>query len=801
MLLGMNVIENCFAEVITVLQQIVETAKPGQQRLLQKEIKALMLKQQVEVSGGEIGSARMPSHSYSVYRGVEEEDKAELHVEDVPRGNHRTNLKWPNLCISPLQQKILIAVILTALGAFLLGYLVTRRPCATCNINGDDFTSDKDYPQEDSEPIKMDWSEIKDLFTKYLKDGQQLKEKIGKISRVAHPAGSQENEELADYVLQAFRSYKMDHTWVESHFAELQFPNRSRPNIVNIVNNSSAIVETIPIGDPDVYSPYSATGEVEGGLLYVNYGRREDFELLRSWHVDVSASLVLLRTGHISFAEKVYNAEEAGAVGALIFSDSAETPVYGHAHLGTGDPNTPGFPSFNHTQFPPFKSSGLPKIPVQGISRSSARSLLRRLSGMRVPEMWRAPDFLSHCLGPALTSLEHKVRLSVHNVPRSVELHNVFGSITGRHEPEHYIVVGAQRDSWGPGAAKSGVGSAILLELARTMAMMVHNGFQPRRTILFVSWDGGEFGSIGATEWLEGYLSMLHLKVAAYVSLDTPVLGDENFLVKMSPLFTNLIENIIKQVDNPRQSKQSIYEYVRMKSSNWKSAVFVPLKKDSSAFAFTAFAGVPAVEFSFVENSQPYPFLDTKQDTYESLDQVNNGRLPSVATSVAEVVGLTLIKLAHDYILPLDYTAYNEILLKHLVKLQTHQKKLKARGLTLDWLYSARGDYTRATQRLKQSISLSDIQNERVIQFFNVRIMRVEFYFLSQYVSAINSPYRHILLGRGEHTLEALMEHLSEDQNTINDNELRKQIALFTWTLEGAANALSGEVWEVQRSF
>ncbi|XP_073510687.1 transferrin receptor protein 2 isoform X2 [Phyllobates terribilis] len=743
----------------------------------------------------------MPSRSYSVYRGVEEEDEAELHIENPPRDDWRPNPKFPQLWISPQHQKLLLAVILTALVAFILGFLATRRPCATCVINGDEFMSDEAAQPEEMEPIKMDWSEMKDLFTKYLKDGQEIQQKIRKISGVAHPSGSQEDGELADYVLQAFRSYKMDHTWVESHFAELQFPLRSRPNTLDIVNNSSAIVETIDIGDPEVYCPYSATGTVEGALLYVNYGRVEDFQALRSRAVNVSAALVILRAGQISFAEKVYNAEEAGAVGVLIFPENVETPVYGHVHFGTGDPNTPGFPSFNHTQFPPFKSSGLPRILVQAISPSSARSLLGRLSGLGAPEDWRPLTFLPHGLGPALTSGGHKVRLQVHNVARSVELHNVFGSITGRLEPEHYIVVGAQRDSWGPGAAKSGVGSAILLELARTMGMMVHNGFQPRRTILFVSWDGGDFGSIGATEWLEGYLSMLHLKVAAYVSLDTPVLGDENFLAKTSPLFTGLIENIIKQVEHPCQGKQSIYERVKMKNGDWKSEVIVPLVKDSSAFAFTAFAGVPALEFSFLENLQPYKFLDTKQDTYANLNQVTNNRLPSVVVSVAEVAGLALIKLSHDHILPLDYTAYNDILLKHLVKLQGHQKKLKSRGLTLDWLYSARGDYTRATQRLKKAISQSDTHNERVIQFFNVRIMRVEFYFLSQYVSAISSPYRHVLLGRGEHTLEALMKHLRQDKDTINDDELRKQIALFTWTLEGAANALSGEVWEVQRSF
>ncbi|CAJ0965944.1 unnamed protein product [Ranitomeya imitator] len=206
--------------------------------------------------------------------------------------------------------------------------------------------------------------------------------------------------------------------------------DRSRPNTLDIIDDSSAIVQTLDIGDPEVYCPYSATGKAEGmettswwlswkaprnrifvdftvimgalwislllwehcgyhcyggtvdvvvlqgGLFYVNYGRVEDFQVLRSQAINVSAALVIVRAGQISFAEKVNNAEEAGAVGVLIFPENVESPVYGHVHFGTGDPNTPGFPSFNHTQFPPFRSSGLPKMLVQAISLSSARSLL-----------------------------------------------------------------------------------------------------------------------------------------------------------------------------------------------------------------------------------------------------------------------------------------------------------------------------------------------------------------------------------------------------------------------------------------
>lgn len=46
-------------------------------------------------------------------------------------------------------------------------------------------------------------------------------------------------------------------------------------------------------------------------------------------------------------------------------------------HLGSGDPYTPGFPSFNHTQFPPTQSSGLPTIPAQTVTAQMATTILQ----------------------------------------------------------------------------------------------------------------------------------------------------------------------------------------------------------------------------------------------------------------------------------------------------------------------------------------------------------------------------------------------------------------------------------------
>ncbi|XP_063305864.1 transferrin receptor protein 2 isoform X2 [Pelobates fuscus] len=744
------------------------------------------------------------TNSFSIYHGVEDQESAELQLEDKhdePQALHPQRGSCLS-SITPLYQKILLAIIV-AVAAFILGILVTYGSCTRCRKNGpepvaDDYNSE--YQQDDYNNI-LHWTDLRSLFNDNYKEDEQMEDTLRKVSKASHPAGSNENKELADYILQSFKSYGLDHTWLDTHFVELHYPNSNVANSVTIIDQNKT-VEEFRTEDPDVYCPYSATGKVVSGLVYANYGRDKDFAHLTSQSVNTTGQLVIVRTGFISFAEKVYNAQSAGALGVLIYPDTDEDiAVYGHVHRGTGDPSTPGFPSFNHTQFPNFESSGLPKILAQPISTATARKLLGKIAGLKAPQDWIHPSFSGNGLGPILENPQHRVSLEVGNVRQSVELLNVFGSITGRIEPEHYIVVGAQRDSWGPGAAKSAVGTAILTELARTMAYMVRGGFQPQRSVLFVSWDAGDFGSVGATEWLEGYLSMLHLKAAAYICLDTPVLGDEKFRVKSSPMFKSLMEFVIKQVDNPRRSQQSIFDYMSSQDKDWQKQGMLPLTVDTGAFAFTAFGGVPALEFSFVEGLNPYKYLDTKKDTYDALNTVVDGRLPAVAFSVLEVAGLSLIKLLHDKILPLDYIEYSNMLLQHVMELNQYSKKLKAKGLSFDWLASARGDYTRATQSLKNAVSESDLHNEKTIQSFNIRIMRVEFYFLSQYVSAINTPYRHILIGRGQHTIQALLESFKKESQGIDVEDIHKKLALITWTLKGAANALSGEVWEIQESF
>lgn len=49
---------------------------------------------------------------------------------------------------------------------------------------------------------------------------------------------------------------------------------------------------------------------------------------------------------------------------------------------------------------------------------------------------------------------------------------------------------------------KSGHGLLVNPLLTEHVTLMTE-GLKPRRSIVFASWSGGEYGSVGATEWLE----------------------------------------------------------------------------------------------------------------------------------------------------------------------------------------------------------------------------------------------------------------------------------------------------------
>ncbi|XP_048106087.1 transferrin receptor protein 2-like isoform X1 [Alosa alosa] len=134
----------------------------------------------------------------------------------------------------------------------------------------------------------------------------------------------------------------------------------------------------------------------------------------------------------------------------------------------------------------------------------------------------------------------------------------------------------------------------------------------------------------------------------------------------------------------------------------------------SGAYSFTPFEGVPAMEVCFDE-----------WDSASRLQEWLQGQLSSMGCTIGELVGLLVLRPAHHAVLPLDPTCYSCSLHQFSSQLNQHSAELQARGLSLQWVFSARGDYSRAAK----SIQNSNIDDERVTCLLNTRIMRVEVYF------------------------------------------------------------------------
>uniref|UniRef100_A0A8C7YST1 Transferrin receptor protein 1 n=1 Tax=Oryzias sinensis TaxID=183150 RepID=A0A8C7YST1_9TELE len=560
-----------------------------------------------------------------------------------------------------------------------------------------------------------------------------------------HRAGSPGDEELGNKVMDYFNLFGMT-TWTDEHFIKVHDPPASGFNRILFKDGT----EERPKG----FLSYSATGSVTGGALYAHYGQESEFRLLLDKNINISGRVLLIRTGKISFAEKVANAAKMNASAVLIYPDSADTSIdentelYGHVHLGTGDPYTPGFPSFNHTQFPPVQSSGLPSILAQTITRAMATKILGKLGGQNLPQGWGA----SKKLGDEGDS----IIVQVNNVLAEKKIHNVFGVIKGFVDSDRYVVIGAQRDAWGPGFAASTVGTSVLVELARSISDMVKNdGFKPRRSIVFASWSAGEYGSVGATEWQEGYLSSLSMKAFSYINLDGIVAG---------------------------------------------KGYMEPMKLDDAAYPFLVFSGIPSVSFRFTYSNSDYHYFRTIQDTRQKLNAATSNQVAEVAVTAGRFAGHIALRQVHDHLLQMDLMRYNKIIRTQVAKINGKVKEIKRVALTVQWLISASGSYSRAARSLESDIQNSDLEDIQMCRLINDRIMTVEKNFLSPYISPRESPFRHILLGSGPHTLKALADHLDAlktDDPEADADLFRSQFAMTTWTIQGCANSLAGNIWSL----
>lgn len=513
------------------------------------------------------------------------------------------------------------------------------------------------------------------------------REHLRRLTLEPHIAGSKEDYATAVYVRDQMRSYGVP-SELKEYQVWLPYPNT--PPILELITSRRQrlkVHEAVVTLDPSsshpkitpLFNGYSASGDVTAPLVYANYGLPPDYEELKKAGVDVKGKIVIVRYGNSFRGVKAKVAQDHGAVGCIIYSDPADDgymqgDVYpkgpwrpgASGQRGSvqylfdypGDPLTPGTPAITGVpRLKPEQATNLTRIPVQPIAYDTARTLLTPLRGPVRPRGFQGGLPFPYHVG----GTEHvRVRLKTDMDYKLRTIWNVVGRIEGDQERDRWVILGNHRDAWVFGAVDPNSGSSAMLEIARGFGQLLKEGWKPRRTIIFCSWDAEEYGLIGSTEWAEELAGDLREKAVAYLNLDAAVSGP-NFGASSVPSLWKLIRGAAKDVKDPKTGK-TVYQQWKDRLMSERSEEEGPLNEvrigplgsGSDYTPFLQHLGVPSTDMGF---GGDYGVYHSAYDSFYWMEHFGDpGFVYHVAA--AQLLGTMALRIADADALPFDFTDY-----------------------------------------------------------------------------------------------------------------------------------------------
>ncbi len=339
------------------------------------------------------------------------------------------------------------------------------------------------------------------------------------------------------------------------------------PEHISLPLREQVLAEDAYSGHPELdfgWNAYSGSGDVTSGVVYANYGTKEDFERLAALNVSARGKIVIVRYGQNFRGYKVKYAEAAGAIGLIIYTDPADSgfvrgkmyPEGGYANPTSiqrgsiltldyaGDPLTPFVAATRGAPRVDPDDVALPRIPVQPVGWAAAEQILSRMEGPRAPRDWQGGlSFTYRITGRDGVT----VRLMVKQRRQIVKTYNVVGELRGAAFPDQKIIIGCHYDAWTFGAGDPLSGTMILYECAKSFAALARQGLRPARTIVFANWAAEELGLIGSVEWVEAHRDELSKQAVAYINLDMATMGP-NFASSAAAVLKTVIADATRSV-------------------------------------------------------------------------------------------------------------------------------------------------------------------------------------------------------------------------------------------------------------
>lgn len=502
------------------------------------------------------------------------------------------------------------------------------------------------------------------------------------LTREPHVAGTDQSRALAEAIRRRLEEFGLE-TETRRYEAYLSYPKRIAVRRLAPSPLDLGVDEPPEPSDPDTaqtgltpgFVAYSASGRVEGEVVYANYGLPEDYEALEARGVSARGAIALVRYGKVHRAVKVDAAQARGARGILIYSDpaddgfakgevlpkgpwrSGELLQRGNAKLSWffhGDPLTPGHAALAEAErLRPEDAPTLPRIPAAVLSSAAARSLLEGLAGTPPPGFQGALD-VTYGTGPGPVRAELDVAMEA-GLRTIVD---VLGRIRGREEPERLVLLGTHHDAWTFGGVDPGSSGAVVLELARVLGTLRREGFEPRRTVVFAFWDAEEPGLIGSTEYAEERATELRAKAVAYVNTDFYLAG--RLKAGGPPALQDFARRVFADVRDPVSGRPGLSGAASMELS--------PLGSGADFVAFQDFLGLPCLSLEFADGTTYGAYHSTRDTRLYMKTHGDPGWRYGLA--LAELLGRTVLRLASAESVPVRPSREAEAILRWLDRLE-----------------------------------------------------------------------------------------------------------------------------------
>jgi N-acetylated-alpha-linked acidic dipeptidase len=514
---------------------------------------------------------------------------------------------------------------------------------------------------------------------------------IAELTQHPNFPGSPFAKRNAQWILRQFRAWGWD-AHIETFTVPFPRPTVRKVEMLEPSRFTAKLREPPIESDPysgqqseqlESYFIYSPDGDVTAPLVYVNFGLREDYAQLDRMGISVKGAIAIARYGKMWRGGKVELAAEHGAVGMLIYSDPHEDgyfqgPTYpqgpwrhpdavqrGSVLNGKypGDPLTPMAGSVPGTpRLARQAATSLPQIPSMPLSYADAEPLLRAMSGPTAPESWRGALPLTYRVGPGPALVHLQVAFNW----QPVEIYDVIAQIRGSVAPNEWIIRGNHHDGWVYGAQDPHSGHSALLEEARVLGQMHRQGWSPKRTLIYASWDAEEQGTIGSTEWMETHFDELQRKALLYVNSDVTMVG----LVDMSgsPSLENFLRGVALDIQDPVSGESSLAHAERNLPVGQTRLSVGPPGYGSDHHAFVARSGIPTVNLDFMGGG----FGGSYHSIYDDDTWYTRFNDPGFkyGRATAQLIGTTVLRYADAAVLPFDFGGTADALSRELAGLK-----------------------------------------------------------------------------------------------------------------------------------